>query len=126
MKLKLIMLVSLFAIGFAGLATAGNVADGDSDGVPDTFDNCLTVPNGPAAGSCSAQQNNSADAFGDACDGDFTQDGFVTGADFTPWFSAFVAGVVILGDEDMNCDGFVTGADFTPWFTQFVQGTPGP
>lgn len=125
MKLKLMMLVSLLAFGFATSASAGSVADGDSDGVPDAFDNCALVANGPALGSCSAQENGDGDAFGDACDGDFNQDGFVTGLDFGPWFAAFTAGVPSV-DEDMNCDGFVTGLDFGPWFTQFTLGVPGP
>jgi len=127
MKIKLFMLVGLFVIGFAMSATAGAVADGDSDGVPDAFDNCLVAPNGPAAGGCSAQENSDGDAFGDACDADFNNDGFVTGLDFTPFFAAFVAGVPTPGNsEDANCDGFVTGLDFTPWFAQFTAGVPGP
>ena len=51
MKIKLIMLVGLFALGLAFSATAGSVVDGDSDSVPDSFDNCSGLANGPADGS---------------------------------------------------------------------------
>ena len=124
MKLKLMMLVSLFAIGFAGTAIAGNVADTDADGVPDAFDNC-GVPNGPAAGGCSAQQDFDNDGFGDSCDGDYDNNGLVVISDFTHFFNAFVAGVPIVGDEDADCNGLVVISDFTPFFNQFVKGTPG-
>ena len=50
MNLKLIFFVSLFAIGFAMSATAGSIADGDSDLIPDVFDNCSTIANGAAPG----------------------------------------------------------------------------
>jgi len=127
MKLKLIMLVSLFAIAFAGTAIAGNVADGDSDGVPDTFDNCINAPNGPAGGGCSAQQNADGDAFGDACDSDYTgtADGFVDINDFGTFFSAFTVGSPLIGEEDHNCDTFVDINDFGIFFDQFVSGFPG-
>ena len=43
MKLKLIMLVSVFALGLAFNANAGSVTDLDADLVPDTFDNCTGI-----------------------------------------------------------------------------------
>jgi hypothetical protein len=118
------MLVSLFAIGFAGTAIAGAVADTDGDGVPDAFDNC-GVPNGPALGGCSAQENGDGDAFGDSCDADYNQSGTVNTLDFGPFFTDFVAGVPGAGITDANCDGVVNTLDFGPFFTQFVKGTPG-
>jgi len=125
MKLKLIMLVSLFAVGFAASATAGTVADLDGDGVPDSFDNCLTVPNGNAGGGCSAQENFDGDAFGDSCDADYDNSGTVNTIDFGPFFTAFLLGTPING-EDANCDGLVNTIDFGPFFTQFLAGVPGP
>jgi hypothetical protein len=72
MKIKLIMLVSLFTFGFAMSANAGAVVDADSDLVPDAFDNCLTDPNGPADGS--NQVDADQDGYGNACDADYDND----------------------------------------------------
>lgn len=131
MKLKLMMLVSLFAIGFAGTAIAGNVADADSDGVPDTFDNCVNASNGPnsAPPACTAQQNADGDALGDSCDADYlplpSGDGVVNTTDFGPFFSSFLAGVPLTPGTDANCDGVVNTTDFGPFFSQFLAGAPG-
>jgi uncharacterized protein (TIGR03790 family) len=46
------------------------VADSDGDGVPDRRDNCREQPNPD-------QRDSDGDGFGDACDGDFDQDGVV-------------------------------------------------
>ena len=124
MKLKLILFVGLFAIGFAMAATAGNSPDADADGVPDAFDNC-GVPNGPLLGGCSEQENFDGDDFGDSCDGDYNNDGFVNSIDFGPFFTAFLANAPIVGDEDSNCDGLVNSIDFGPFFTQFLKNSPG-
>ena len=48
MKIKLVMLVSIFAFGLALNANAGAVVDTDTDLVPDAFDNCTALANGPA------------------------------------------------------------------------------
>lgn len=72
MKIKLIMLVSLFAFGFAMNANAGAVTDSDTDLVPDAFDNCLTDPNGPNDGS--NQVDADQDGYGNACDADYDND----------------------------------------------------
>jgi hypothetical protein len=131
MKIKLLMLVGLFAFGFAVSANAGAVADIDSDGVPDAFDNCSASANalnsnGPlTVGGCTAQENFDGDAFGDSCDADYNNDGAVNGSDFTPFFAAFSINAPIVGDEDANCDGQVNGSDFTPFFIQFLNNAPG-
>lgn len=49
-------------------------ADGDGDGVPDSSDNCISVPN-------ATQANLDGDAAGDACDGDLDGDGVGNDAD---------------------------------------------
>ena len=120
MKLKLIMLVSLFAIGFALSATAGSVSDGDSDLVPDEFDNCVARINGPNEGS--NQVDTDVDGYGNACDPDYDNDFGVTAVDFGT-FLTFFGGP---GDEtDHDGDGATTAADFGV-FLQFFGGVPGP
>jgi len=126
MKLKLIMLVSLCAFGFALSANAGTVLDTDSDGVPDAFDNCSAVANGPLSGGCSAQQNADGDAFGDACDADYDQSSTVNVLDFGTFFTSFLTGSPEGGGEDHNCDGAVNVLDFGSFFTMFLSGVPGP
>ena len=61
MKLKLVLLASIFALGFAFTANAGSVTDTDGDLVPDQFDNCLSDANGPNQGS--NQIDTDADGF---------------------------------------------------------------
>jgi hypothetical protein len=120
MKLKLIMLVSLFAIGFAMSATAGSVTDTDSDLVPDGFDNCDVRPNGPNQGS--NQVDSDQDGYGNACDADYNNDLGVTAADFGI-FLTFFGGPGT--NTDMDGDGNTTAADFGI-FLQFFGGVPGP
>jgi hypothetical protein len=119
MKLKLIMLVSLFAIGFAMSATAGSVTDTDSDLVPDGFDNCDVKPNGPNQGS--NQVDSDQDGYGNACDADYDNDLAVTSADFGIFLASFGGPGTI---TDCDGDGQTTSADFACFLTQF-GGVPG-
>ena len=66
MKIKLMMLVSLIALGLAMNANAGSVVDDDNDLVPNAFDNCLTDPNGPANGSNQVDADQDGFGFGHA------------------------------------------------------------
>ncbi|MGE4651588.1 MAG: thrombospondin type 3 repeat-containing protein, partial [Myxococcota bacterium] len=97
--------------------------DTDGDGVPDTADNCRTLPNAGAS-ACDTD----ADGYGNACDGDFNQDGATDGADFVDYFLPdFLSGVDRGIGSDMDCDGAVTGIDFaTHFIANFSEGTPGP
>ena len=122
MKLKLIMLVSLFAFGFALNANAGAVVDGDSDLVPDQFDNCVARANGPAEGS--NQVDADLDGYGNACDSDYNQDFATTTLDFSTFLNAFTGAVPNL-ETDHNGDGATTTLDFSRFLADF-QGLVGP
>ncbi|MEE9426411.1 MAG: choice-of-anchor Q domain-containing protein [Methylococcales bacterium] len=50
--------------------------DNDNDGVPDSSDNCINIENPD-------QEETDGDIFGDACDGDFNNDGQVDLMDFS-------------------------------------------
>jgi len=121
MKIKLIMLVSLFALGFAFSATAGSVADGDSDAVPNVFDNCDALANGPAEGS--NQVDSDQDGYGNACDADYTQDTFVDTNDFAIFLAAFT-GATPNAATDHDGDGFTNVNDFATFLAGFTSAVP--
>lgn len=123
MKLRLTLLVSLFTVGFALSASAGAVTDTDSDLVPDSFDNCSVVANGPGEAPDN-QVDGDLDGYGNRCDADFDNSGNVSGADFTIFIGAFNQGPNSI--VDLNSDGNVTGADFTIFISLFNQGPGGP
>ena len=127
MKLKLVMLVSVFAFGLAFSANAGSVTDTDGDLVPDQFDNCVTTDNGP--GEDSNQVDTDLDGYGNACDADYSTpaaDFLVTTGDFPTFVNAFTGAAPSL-ETDHNGDTLTTTADFTT-FLQMFQGvtTLGP
>jgi len=129
MKIKLVMLVSIFAFGLALNANAGAVVDTDSDLVPDAFDNCTALANGPAEGS--NQVDSDQDGYGNACDADYRfenvnpggvpDDFLVTTGDFPIFLDAFTGTTPNLA-TDHNGDGLTTTADFSTFLAQF-QGT---
>lgn len=116
MKLKLILLASLFAFGFAANANAGAVTDTDSDLVPDAFDNCVNLANGPGQGS--NQTDTDIDGYGNACDADYNQDFATTTLDFPTFLDAFT-GAVPNFETDHNGDGSTTTLDFTTFLGAF-------
>jgi len=123
MKIKLILLASLFAIGFAMSATAGSVQDADGDGVPDVFDNCLNVANG-ALEAPNNQVDTDVDGFGNICDGDFNNSG--GNVDLTD-FGLFLADVgnPSTSQFDLDADGDTDLTDFGV-FLGLTGGPPGP
>lgn len=125
MKLKLIVLSSIFALGFAFNANAGAVTDTDSDLVPDVFDNCSTLANGP--NDDSNQVDSNQDGYGNACDTDYNNDGSTTTLDFTTFFDSFT-GTTPTPDTDHNGDSATTTLDFSTFFAAFSAppGAPGP
>lgn len=122
MKLKLTLLVSIFAFGFAMNANAGAVTDTDSDLVPDAFDNCSTIVNGPNQNSNQVDSNQ--DGFGNACDPDYDNNGATTTADFSIFFAAFTG--TPDPDTDHDGNGATTTADFTTFLAYFQNGQAGP
>jgi hypothetical protein len=117
MKLKLIMLVSVFALGLAFSANAGSVVDTDSDLVPDPFDNCTALANGP--GQTSNQVDSDLDGYGNACDADYTGDFLITTLDFSDFLDAFTGVTAADGATDHNGDGLTTTLDFSTFLAQF-------
>jgi hypothetical protein len=106
----------LFVVGTSG---AGLDADSDSDGHQDSLDNCVAKAN-------SSQTDSDSDGAGNACDGDFTQDGVVGGPDFGAFALAFLSteegGGAWNADVDCNDDGIVGGPDFGCFALQFGAG----
>lgn len=106
------------ALQLAQPVAAQTIADQDGDGVSDRFDNCLTVPNPPKPGQV-RQTDTDLDGFGNACDGDYDQNGAVTTSDFTRFIAAFNG----LRDDaeliDADDNGVVTTADFSLFVGQF-------
>ena len=98
----------------------GAVSDSDADRIPDPFDNCLVIANGPNNGS--NQIDTDQDGYGNACDADCDQDGAVSASDFGCFLAAF-GGPGGFSDHDGN--GQVTVADFGIFLSQF-GGAPGP
>lgn len=116
-------MVAALLIGFPLASMAGVAADTDNDGVVDVVDNCSQLAN---AAPLDCDTDN--DGYGNACDGDFDNDGSVLGGDFSTIFLPdFGTGVDSGVGTDMDCDGTVLGGDFSAFFLpQFSQGTPGP
>jgi hypothetical protein len=100
------------------------VSDADSDGIPDSLDNCIGVPNGTLLNDAggNSQLDSNGDGYGNACDADLNNDGIINGLDVGPFISEFgTAGP----DADFNGDGIVNGLDVGPFVDMFGQG-PGP
>jgi len=113
-------------IAFVGVESAvGQVADTDSDGIPDEFDNCVLEPNGPLAGSCPFNDDGDEDGYGNACDSDFNQDGGTGLDDLTDLLTLIRLPVVPPPQYDLNCDGAI-GLDDLSRVLQEISLPPGP
>lgn len=104
--------------------TAPN-GDADGDGIGDHLDNCTLVPNGPLlpdAGGHS-QRDVDGDGFGNVCDADLDDNGFVNFVDLALFRSAFGS-----GDPEADFDGnggIVNFVDLAIFRSRFGQA-PGP
>ncbi|MDO9006363.1 MAG: C25 family cysteine peptidase [Aquabacterium sp.] len=99
----------------ASTQAAAKETDSDSDTVPDSRDNCVAVPN-------KEQQDTDGDGYGNACDADLNNDGFVNSLDLSALRGQFgkrgVAG-------DLNGDGLVNSLDVSR-FSKLFGKVPGP
>ncbi len=95
--------------------------DGDGDGVPDSGDNCTVVVNAD-------QLDADGDGYGNICDGDLNNSGFVNTADFGLLRSVIgqaASSGPLAAAADLNGSGTVTTADFG--LLRAALGTaPGP
>jgi hypothetical protein len=94
-------------------------ADSDSDGIPDSGDNCTHVSN-------AGQLDTDGDQFGNACDCDFDQSGTCGIQDFNLFLPDFMSTADSGTGTDMDSSGGVGIADFNLFLPGFSQGTPGP
>jgi len=94
---------------------AAKETDTDGDGVPDSRDNCVAVSN-------KEQLDTDGDGYGNACDADLNNDGFVNALDLSALRAQFgkrgVAG-------DLNGDGLVNSLDVSR-FSKLFGKAPGP
>lgn len=115
--------ILFFLVGFPAASFAGLGGDADNDGVSDSLDNCVNVPNAAPA-NCDTDM----DGYGNRCDGDFDNNFATTSGDFTgTWLPAFTMSAVGTKGADMDCNGAVTSGDFTgTWLPLFTMNTLGP
>ncbi|MDO9236845.1 MAG: C25 family cysteine peptidase [Aquabacterium sp.] len=89
--------------------------DTDGDGIPDSRDNCALVPN-------KTQLDTDVDGYGNACDADLNNDGFVNSLDLAAMRQQFGKRGMV---GDLNGDGIVNSLDVS-LFAKLFGKTPGP
>ena len=115
--------------------------------MPDQWDNCIEVDNSnkqhsifyrpylpfttqsaiPSGTSAVGNgEDTDGDGFGDACDGDFNNDGAVMIEDFLIWRDDYDTGVDSGIGSDMNSDGVVDDDDLDLMLQQLANQYPGP
>lgn len=92
-----------------------NDTDTDGDGIINTADNCIEVANAD-------QRDTDNDGYGNICDADLNNDGFVNFADLAIMKSTFFSSDA---NSDLNGDGVVNFADLAT-MKLFFFGVPGP
>lgn len=113
--------ILIFVVLWPAAGTA--VSDADADLVPDAFDNCSIVPNGPNQGS--NQVDTDQDGYGNACDADYDNDFLIATPDYAVLLGTLTDPGAIT-DHDGN--GIVTVTDFAEFLRQFQApfDFPGP
>jgi hypothetical protein len=91
--------------------------DEDGDGIYDGLDNCTEAPN-------PSQCDSDLDRYGNDCDGDFDESGFVNYGDLAQLRVGFFQ-TNPDNELDMNCDGFVNTLDLGG-FKAVFGAPPGP
>ncbi|HEX5355562.1 MAG TPA: C25 family cysteine peptidase [Aquabacterium sp.] len=94
---------------------ASTETDSDGDGIPDSRDNCIYVPN-------KSQLDTDGDGYGNACDADLNNDGFVNSLDLSAMRNQFGKRSV---PGDLNGDGIVNSLDIS-LFAKLFGKAPGP
>lgn len=89
--------------------------DSDGDGLDNSVDNCIDVAN-------SDQRDSNGDGFGNVCDADLDDSGFVNFADLSLFKSTFGTSNA---DADFDGNGFVNFADLSAFKAMFGK-PPGP
>ena len=89
-----------------------NPIDPDGDGLVDWHDNCRNVANAD-------QQDTDGDKYGNACDADFNDDGFVNSLDIGLLKQMFLTSGDV--EADMNGDQLVNSLDLGLFKAQFLQ-----
>ncbi|MEO0423956.1 MAG: choice-of-anchor J domain-containing protein [Pseudomonadota bacterium] len=99
-------------------------SDLDNDGLVNSLDNCITVPNGPDRPDAGGQVQFDADSdgFGNACDADFDNDCFVGEVDLNLMIAGFMTTTPLL---DLDGSGLVDGRDISRLLRQAGR-PPGP
>jgi hypothetical protein len=101
-----------------------NMGDVDSDGITDSADNCLLVPNGPLNSDTgdNPQQDSDQDGYGNACDADLNNDCYVNAQDLSLFAQVFESSN---SEADLNADGYVNSLDLGLLRSLYEQA-PGP
>lgn len=110
MLLRLVLRAGILVSFAVAISSPAFGQDADGDGVLDTNDNCVNVPNGPILPDFggNSQLDTDGDGFGNACDGDLNGDNVVNMLDVGSMSAMFFTSDP---DADLNGDGVVNFLD---------------
>jgi hypothetical protein len=109
------LIIDILSDDFSSTTMAEPVPDTDSDGIADSADNCTQHANAD-------QRDTNGDGYGNRCDADFDNNGFVNFADQAYFKSKFGTSDP---DADLDGNGFVNFADQAIFKSLFGK-PPGP